>query len=75
MSRRIQARRGNGRFTRNTPENTFGLHLSMCGYCGQIHPWSLGCKEPESCKSCGRSLLNADPEAHIDALCAENPNI
>ena len=30
MGHRIQARRGNGRFTRNTFENVMGLHVLIC---------------------------------------------
>jgi hypothetical protein len=35
--KRLQARRGNGRFTRNTPENTLGLHM---GY--RYRKWGNG---------------------------------
>lgn len=69
MSRRLQDRRGNGRFTRNTTENTFGLHNTICPNpdCRRFNPWPVveldpatgftrpGTK-PTHCHACGAAL-------------------
>lgn len=59
--KRFQARKNNGRFTRNTMENTFGLHTDVCKKCRQIISWSVGDKKPEKCHSCGELLTNPPP--------------
>jgi hypothetical protein len=53
-----RARRGNGRFTQATTENTFGLHLSVCPNpdCRRFNPYSVGEKKPEVCHACGKPL-------------------
>ena len=59
MSRRFQARRGNGRFTRNTMENTFGLSVQVCPHCNRFNPRDAGTPELETCRACGKSLRAA----------------
>lgn len=61
--RRLQARRGNGRFTRNTPENTLGLHFNIHGFradgvtwCGAFNPSKVGESRPTRCATCGDPL-------------------
>lgn len=63
MSRRLQARRHNGRFTRNTTENTFGFHTAVCPHadCRRFTTWNLGTEKPTTCHACGRPLEDADP--------------
>lgn len=62
MMKRFQARRGNGRFTRNTPENTFGLHMGIHErrpdgqWCGAFNPSRVGEPRPQTCHVCGGSL-------------------
>lgn len=54
--KRIQARRSSGRFTRNTMENTFGLHVEVCEHadCRRMNSWSVGAEKPTACHACGR---------------------
>lgn len=52
--KRYQARKSSGRFTRNTPENTFGLHVDVCPgrdgkWCGRLLPVNVGEKRREFC--------------------------
>jgi hypothetical protein len=60
--KRIQARRGNGRFTRNTMENTVGLHCAVHErkldgtWCGALNPWPVGGVPPTVCAQCGEPL-------------------
>ena len=56
MGRRFQARRGNGRFTRNTPENTLGLSIEVCPFCRALNPRPAGTPRADNCHACGRSL-------------------
>jgi hypothetical protein len=63
--KRLQARRGNGRFIRNTPENAFGLHMNIHEgqkpngeWCGAFNPSKLGEARPEICQ-CGSPLPSA----------------
>jgi hypothetical protein len=56
MGRRFQSRRGNGRFTRNTLENTFGLSAPVCPVCRSFNPHPAGEPTPEKCHSCGAPL-------------------
>lgn len=59
---RMQARRGNGRWTRNTMENTLGLHCAIHGrkangeWCGALNPSRVGEPRPTMCHSCGEHL-------------------
>jgi hypothetical protein len=68
---RLQARRGNGRFTRNTMENTFGLHVDIHehkadgSWCGSFNPWPVGEPRPETCHACGESLPPEAPEREV----------
>lgn len=61
--KRFQARRGSGRFTRNTMENTFGLRVVVCAGCRGCNPH--GCREPrpEKCGQCGAAPLVDASEA------------
>lgn len=54
--RRLQARRGNGRWQRNTMENTFGLHAGICPRCGSFNPHGLNEEAPLLCKHCDEPL-------------------
>jgi hypothetical protein len=60
MSRRFQARRGNGRFTRNTMENTFGLSVDVCPHCRRFNPRPAYEKAAENCHACGKPLREID---------------
>ena len=65
---RLQARRGNGRFTRNTMENTFGLHVHVHerkangDWCGGLNPWRVDELFPTHCATCGEPLSAATYE-------------
>ena len=53
---KLQARRSNGRWTKNTLQNTFGLDTIICKNCGAIHPYnSRDPREikPNKCRDCG----------------------
>lgn len=60
--KRFQARRGGGRFTRNTPENTLGLHSNVHerksdgSWCGGLNPSKVGEVRPTVCRHCGEPL-------------------
>lgn len=54
--KRWQARRGNGRFTGNTMENTFGLHCEVCPSCRALNPWKVGESAPGRCHACGADM-------------------
>ncbi len=54
--RRLQARRMGGRFTRNTLENTVGLHVGICDACNRFNPSPVGEPRPSVCKHCGMPL-------------------
>lgn len=54
---RLQARRGNGRFTPNTMENTFGLHCAVCQECRSLNPSRVGEPRPTHCHKCGAPLI------------------
>ncbi len=56
MSKRFQSRHGNGRFTRNTLENTFGLTVQVCPHCQRFNPRAVDEPERETCHACGKSL-------------------
>jgi hypothetical protein len=66
--KRFQARRGNGRFIRNTPENTLGLHFSVHehkpdgSWCGALNPSRVGEERPTTCSQCGGSLVEIRQE-------------
>lgn len=55
--KRFQARRASGRFTRNTPENTFGLHIDQCGACGRLISYPVGDAPPDACHGCGAVII------------------
>ena len=65
---RRQARRGNGRFTRNTLENTVGLHANIHErkadgtWCGAFNPTRVGEQVPEHCHACGERLRAEERE-------------
>lgn len=59
---RFQARRRNGRFTRNTLENTFGITAEVCPRCRQIIPRGLDEPKPQSCPTCGADLGETVPK-------------
>lgn len=50
---RLQARRGNGRWQRNTLENTFGLHAGICPTCNSFNPHGVTEQAPDICVHCG----------------------
>jgi hypothetical protein len=52
--RRFQARRGNGRFTRSTLANTFGLNVEICERpeCRRMTSYALGEAKPSVCQAC-----------------------
>jgi hypothetical protein len=50
--KRFQGRRGNGRFRRNTLENTFGLKAYVCASCRRFNPIALGEGRPTACNHC-----------------------
>lgn len=52
--KRIQGRRSNGQFRRNTLENTFGLSTRICPDCGALNPYRLRFEQPpDLCSYCG----------------------
>jgi len=67
--KRFQARRGNGRFTKNTMENTFGLHCAGCPHadCRRLNPSRVGEPAPTTCHACGRSLIAEESAPGWDA--------
>lgn len=64
--KRRQARGGGGRFVRNTPENSLGLHFNIHerkadgSWCGALNPSKVGEAKPAACSHCGETLLQAD---------------
>lgn len=54
--RRKQSRLGNGRFTRNTLENCFGLHCIWCPSCGIGNPYGVTEVKPKNCHNCNAEL-------------------
>ena len=60
--KRRQARRLNGRFTRNTVENTFGLHVEVCPSCRGFTVWNVGGEPPTICGHCGAALNPAEED-------------
>lgn len=70
---RLQARRANGRFIRNTLENTFGLRCITCPKCQRFNPYGLKEQQgpfpdprnrwdiPKSCHNCGALLEEERP--------------
>lgn len=55
-SKRLRARRGDGRFTRSTLANTFGLKALVCANCRTFNTVPLGEESPETCHACGKPL-------------------
>lgn len=67
MAHRIQSRRGNGRFQRNTMENTFGLHVKVCPKCRSFTTYEVGEATTIRCHSCGEPLSSeTTPQADRD---------
>lgn len=62
----FQARRGGGKFTRNTTENTFGFHTVVCAECRRFNTWNVGTVRPETCHACGKPLRDADEPPPTD---------
>lgn len=58
--KRKQARNKGGRFVRNTPENTLGLHIVICKKCGGLNPYPVYEEAPERCGHCDETLTNKD---------------
>jgi hypothetical protein len=54
---RFQARRGNGRWQRNTMENTFGLHVDVCESCRAFVSYSISEAPPDACHRCGEIII------------------
>ncbi len=63
--KRIQARRAGGKFTRNTPENSLGLHMNIHGrkangeWCGAFNPSTVGSERPTICHACNEPIAAA----------------
>ena len=62
-----QARRRNGRFVRNTPENTLGIHIDICPRCRRLNTWDRGSPAPTNCHACGAPLNEDRDEETKDA--------
>ncbi len=71
MGRRFQSRRGNGRFTRNTMENTFGLSVDVCPHCRRLNPRAVGEPARETCHACGQPLKPAEVELSTPSVPTE----
>ena len=54
--RRFQSRRGNGRFQRNTLENTAGVSVQVCITCRRMNARPAGAPLLETCHTCGSPL-------------------
>ena len=54
--KRLQARGWRGRFTRNTPENTLGLHIVICPHCRAFNCSDVGKPRPLQCHTCRRDM-------------------
>lgn len=54
--KQYRARLSNGRFTRNTLENTFGLHCDICPKCNGCIPYGVNEAPPQKCHHCGEKL-------------------
>jgi hypothetical protein len=66
---RIQSRRSNGRFQRNTLEVCCGLHCEICpnGACRSFNPYGVGEPAPTHCHRCAAVLAASEaPEAHAE---------
>ena len=61
---RFQARRRNGRFTRNTLANTCGLRVEPCPNreCRALNPYAVGAARPTHCHQCGTLLTPREGE-------------
>ena len=55
--KRFQSRRGGGQFTRNTMENTFGLHVDVCESCRSFVPYSINEAPPNACPRCSAVIV------------------
>ena len=54
--KRRQARLSNGRFTRSTLANTFGLRVEVCPNCRAMNPYAINELAPKTCHVCGQAL-------------------
>ena len=64
--KRIQQRRANGRFQRNTLERFAGVQALVCAACRGLNLRELGTPMPEACAQCGA-------EPFVDAFTNETP--
>ncbi len=55
-SKRFQARK-RGKFTRNTPENTLGLHIKVCPKCRALNSYQVSEPAPSNCHACNYKFL------------------
>lgn len=61
---RLYARKQNGRFTRPTLENMFGLTAPSCPGCHRLNPHPVNQPPPGTCHACGAPMK---PEAAAQA--------
>ncbi len=54
--KRYQSRKRNGRFTKNTLQNTFGIIVVHCKCRTLANHYSVGEPKPEVCRDCGNKL-------------------
>lgn len=57
MNKRYQARKSNGRFTRNTIQNIFGLQVFACPHCGRFNTYGARESRPQICHNCNGPLI------------------
>lgn len=74
MGRRFQARVPSGRFTRNTMENTFGLHCDVCSGCRGFLTYGVNELPPAACPRCGEIQVR-ERCAHGRCMGIEDPKI
>jgi len=62
MGQRFQQRRRNGRFTRNTLENTFGITVDLCSAteCRRLTTRNVGVPSSGKCWACGAPVIGAE---------------
>lgn len=60
--KRLQSRRSNGRWQRNTLANTFGLSVEVCPTCRIFNPYAVGQPKPVTCHDCGAALGEREGE-------------
>lgn len=54
--KRIRTRVTNGRFSRSTLANTFGLHALVCPHCRGINLRNAGEPVPTACRHCTKNV-------------------